>query len=317
MKRIPILLAATLVAAASCQSTWLMYDTTQTDHLYFQEYRQTHTASFALIPDDEITVSTTVYLMGVPSDQDREFEIEYLEVPEGETFSTGGVTYPVVTGRPGIDYYVKQCILPAGATSTSLDVVLQRTPRMLENVMVRVGIRLVDNANFLAVAADSSRVSAIMGPDFYIYVNDGEPSCPSWWCDSKQVLGWNFGLGNFYPDKYRRLLAYFHEAETTNPTFYNWAVAAYGYYLDTPNLAYYGGSKTDPADQLTDMMNTFWRKRYSSAWARYVFIPLYEYYKDYYQNHPDDPHFERMGVVNQNDRVGWADPMDSGYGFFN
>ena len=64
-------------------------------------------------------------------------------------------------------------------------------------------------------------------------------------------------------------------------------------------------------------MNTFWRKRYASAWARYVFIPLYEYYAAWYAAHPDDPDVEPVGTVNQNARIGWSSPTDPYYGFFN
>lgn len=313
------LLPATLLVTG-CQGTWVMYDTDQMDHIYFSEAKQTHIASFALVPEDEISLATTVYLMGQPAPYDRECKYQLLEADEGETLETGGVEYAVKTARPGLDYEVGAVIIPAGETSCQVTITLKRTPEMLtEGQLLKVGLKLVDNENFLTCAPDSSKTTAILTPYFYAYVSDGEPSCPSWWRNtSGGVLGWHFNLGNFYPDKYRRLLQYFHETEATNPSFFQWASSAYGYYLDSPDLAYYSGTSTgSDEDKKVDMMNTFWRKRYSSAWAKYVFMPLYNYYKEKYDQNPDDPSWERMGAVNQNARQGWADPYDSSYGFFN
>lgn len=315
------LIPAALTLTA-CHGTWVMYNPAQPDHVYFSEAKQTHIASFALIPEDEIVLTAQVFLMGMPVDYDRECKYVLLPAEEGETLETGGVEYAVKTARPGMDYDVDAVIIPAGKTEGTLRITLKRTPEMLaENQLLKVGIRLCENEHFLAAAPDSSKTSAILTPYFYAYVSDGEPACPSWWRNnSNGVLGWHFNLGKFYPDKYRRLLQLLHDTEATSPGFFQWATAAYGYYLDTPNLDYYSVSSTSPAsdeDRKADMMNTFWRKRYSSAWARYVFMPLYEYYKAKYEANPDDPEWERMGTVNQNARQGWADPYDSSYGFFN
>jgi len=307
---------------AGCQGTWVMYDTTQPNHIYFMEAKQTHMVSFSLIPEDELVLSASVFLMGMPADHDRECKIQFLTAAEGEILETGGIQYAVQTARPGIDYQADAVIIPAGQTSGTLRLTIRRTPEMLaDHQLLKVGIRLSDNENFLAVAPDSSKTSAILTPYFYAYVSDGEPACPSWWRNtSNGVLGWHFNLGQFYPGKYRRMLQLFHDTETSNPGFFQWASAAYGYNLDEPNLAYYAVTSTSPAsdeDRKTDMMNTFWRKRYASAWARYVFMPLYNYYKEKYEKNPTDPEWERMGTVNQNTRQGWADPYDSSFGFFN
>mgnify|MGYP000785138500 FL=1 len=56
-----------------------------------------------------------------------------------------------------------------------------------------------------------------------------------------------------------------------------------------------------------------------AAWATYVFCPLYEYYEQYYKDHPDDPNLEVMGSdnVNINAFKGWGDPRSGRYGFLN
>ena len=302
-----------LVLLPSCKGTWLMYDTEQKDHLYFQEAKQVHTTSFALIPEDEIVFSTTVYLMGVPSDEDRTYSVAYVPVEKGDTISTGNITYPIVDAVQGEDFTLGSLILPAGETKTTLDIHIHRTAKMLDSCFVRIGLKIAETDDFVPCAADSTRKLAIMSPDFYVYVNDGEPACPTWWRASNGPLGWHWDFGKFYPAKYRLFLKYFHETEETNPVFFNYCVDAYGYYLDDPNPAYVTSGTT------ATLMNTFWRKAYSSAWAKYVFVPLYNYYKEYYEAHPDDPNAEPMGpgTVNQGAMSGWSDPMDPVYGFFN
>ena len=63
-KTIPILAALALLS--SCKGTWLMYDTEQTPVVYFMENLQTHSYSFSLIPENDITVSQEVFTMGEP-----------------------------------------------------------------------------------------------------------------------------------------------------------------------------------------------------------------------------------------------------------
>lgn len=285
-----------------------MYDTSQMDHVYFQESAQIHTASFALIPENEIQVSTTVFLMGQISDRDRTFTIEAVGVPEGDTIRVGSVTYPVVAGKMGTDFTVGDLVLPAGKVSAPLNITLHRRPQMKDSCYVRVGIRLTENNEFLPAATDSSKAQAVVSPYYYVYVTDGDPACPMWWRDGKKAPGWHYNLGNYYPDKFRKLLDIYHAAQETSPVFFAYCVEHYGYNLDA-----------EPDKQWNNEMNVFWRQQYASAWAKYVFIPFYEYYKAWYEAHPDDPHFEQMGTehVNLKAQVGWADPMDGTYGFFN
>ena len=229
MKRLIYPFISVLLLLTSCNGTWIMYDTDQKDHIYFQDRQQVLIKSFALLTDDEIGVEAPVYIMGTVSDQDRRFKLESVPSDEGDTIAFGGVTYPVVSAREGVDFEVGDCVLPAGATSTKVSVKLKRQPEMKEGAYVRVLLRLVPFENFEPLPADSSSSQSIRTPDFQVYVNDGDPACPSWWKpDTKSEPGWDYDLGNFYPDKFRKLLDLFHKTSETNPVFYEYCVAHYG-----------------------------------------------------------------------------------------
>ena len=300
MRKILLTMAAAM-ALVSCKDTWLMYDTTQKDHIYFQEASQVHTASFALVAEDTMTVSTTVWLMGKVTDTDRRFSVSCIDSCE-DKITVGYNDYPVSVATPGTDFTLGELVIPAGETSGRLDITLNRTKAMLDRY-VKIGIRLSENENFAPFEADSAKTLAVLSPEFDIYVTDGEPACPSWWKYNNQStypLGWTVYLGNFYPAKFRRMLEYFRATEETAPTFYEYIVDVYGVNLE-------------------DAPVNFMRTTYASQWAKYVFIPLYNYYVEWYDSHPDDPDYEKMGEanVNINRHIGWADPMSGTYGFLN
>ncbi len=310
MKEIERFLLVTVCALSlmSCRDTWLMYDTDQTPVVYFEENMQTHSASFAMIPDDDIYVTTTVKVMGLPSDVDRHYEIEYIEAGENEMFVAGGLSYPVRTARPGTDFSLGDLVVPAGEVTAPLTIAIHRQPEMSEGCYMLIGLRLVGNGEFTPCKADST-ASPILTPEYRCYVTDGEPSCPIWWrANASSALGWHFNWGNFYPQKFRKLLEFYHATEVTCPSFFNYCVEHYGYYLDA-----------DPDKELNNNMNTFWRQAYMASWAKYVAMPLYDYYKEWYAAHPDDPNFENMGdsFVNITRQEGWGDPLSGTYGFLN
>lgn len=297
-----LMTAALLPALASCKGTWLMYDTDQTPIIYFEEGVQVHTYSFSLIPEDDIQVSQTVFVMGRPVEYDREFKIEYIPAADGQTLKAGTTELPVVTARPGVDFDLGPLVIPAGAVEAEVTMTLHRQPEMTDTFAM-VKFRLVENENFVPCTPDSTATQKIFTPEFEYYVSDGEPTCPSWWKNSsKDAPGWDYNWGNFYPQKYRLLLKYLHDTEETCPSFYDYVVRNYGENLDG-----------------ADIPLKFWRKAYMSAWAKFVAYPLYTYYKEYYEQHPDDPYWELIGTeyVNINAQLGWGDPMYGTYGFFN
>lgn len=284
-----------------------MYDTGQKDHIYFQDRIQTIMKSFALLSTDVIDVAANVYVMGNVSDVDRPFKVESVDTPAGTVLTFGGVEYPVISAREGVDFEVEDCVIPAGEVSTTINVRLKRQPEMKGGSYVRVHLRLVPYGNFEPLPADTINTT-VMSPEFQLYVNDGDPACPTWWRPaSSKPAGWDYDLGNFYPSKFRKLLEFYHKTAETNPTFYEYCVAHYGENLDAePN-----------ADNFK--MTRFWRQTYMAAWASEVFCPLFEYYEQYYKDHPDDPNFEPMGTesVNINALIGWGDPRSGRYGFLN
>lgn len=307
MKRLIYSLIAFLPFLASCDGTWVMYVTGQKDHIYFQDRIQTIMKSFALLSTDEIDVAANVYVMGNVSDVDRPFKVESVDTPAGTVLTFGGVEYPVISAREGVDFEVEDCVIPAGEVSTTINVRLKRQPEMKGGSYVRVHLRLVPYGNFEPLPADTINTT-VMSPEFQLYVNDGDPACPTWWRPaSSKPAGWDYDLGNFYPSKFRKLLEFYHKTAETNPTFYEYCVAHYGENLDAePN-----------ADNFK--MTRFWRQTYMAAWASEVFCPLFEYYEQYYKDHPDDPNFEPMGTesVNINALIGWGDPRSGRYGFLN
>lgn len=307
MKRLIYSLIAFLPFLASCDGTWVMYDTGQKDHIYFHDRIQTIMKSFALLSTDEIDVAANVYVMGNVSDVDRPFKVESVDTPAGTVLTFGGVEYPVISAREGVDFEVEDCVIPAGEVSTTINVRLKRQPEMKGGSYVRVHLRLVPYGNFEPLPADTINTT-VMSPEFQLYVNDGDPACPTWWRPaSSKPAGWDYDLGNFYPSKFRKLLEFYHKTAETNPTFYEYCVAHYGENLDAePN-----------ADNFK--MTRFWRQTYMAAWASEVFCPLFEYYEQYYKDHPDDPNFEPMGTesVNINALIGWGDPRSGRYGFLN
>lgn len=308
MKNRLLYIMAALAFFTSCKDTWLMYDTSQKDHITFTEASKINTASFALLSENDIRVKATVFLMGQPASRDRKFVLETVGAAEKDSIKIGKIKYPVISARPGIDYSIGDLVLPAGEVKADFDIVLHRQPEMLGDHYVRVGLKLVENNEFKPLATDSTKKDAIISPYYYIYVTDGEPACPFWWKNGNAPAGWHYDLGNYYPGKFRRMLSYMHATKETNPVFYEYCVTHCGYYLDA-----------EPDKELNNNMNVFWRQAFSSAWAKYVFIPMYNYYKQYYEEHPDDPNYEKMGTehVNIKASLGWGDPLYGKYGFFN
>ncbi|MCR5519345.1 MAG: DUF4843 domain-containing protein [Bacteroidales bacterium] len=304
MKGKIILSLVCALCLAGCKGTWLMYDSDQTPLLYFLGANAVHTESFSLMVEDEIHLVDSVRVLGGPAKEDRPYEIEILHVAPGETFSAGNETRPLVSGQEGEDFVLGDLVIPAGKVAAPLSITLKRSAKMQDNT-VCVYFRIKENAQFRPCAPDSldssGRVRAnIFTPYYRVYVSDGEPSCPSWWKWNGDAypLGWHPYLGIYYPDKYRRMLQYLKESEEKSPIFYATYTGNWGEHLENAPLM-------------------FWNKCFTSAWARFVAVPLYDYYWEYYQQHPDDPHKEEMTYANIPACVGWGNPSEGTYGILN
>ena len=293
-----------LMSLASCKGTWVMYDMDQKSRIFFKDQIRDHTFSFAMVAsDEEVEISTTVYLMGKPMEQDQTFILKSVPCKEGETIKVGDSDFKVFSATEGTDFELGALVFPAGATEAEVKIKLHRNAQMLQNEYAKIHLQLVPDEVFDVQPYDDYRKTEIISPEFIFYVTDGEPTCPAWWVEAKtKPVGWNYNLGNFYPEKYRRFMSLFNATKESCPIFYDAIVEMYGEKLDSPEINL-----------------SFWRTNYPNVWAKYIFAPLYDYYLEYYKQHPDDPHFEEMGnnSVNLKGRTGWASPIEGQYGFLN
>lgn len=263
------------VLSVACKDTYILYDTNQKGHLYFETFGNP-AISFSLVEDTELTYNVPFRLMGMPYDTDKEFLVSFIEAEEGETIEVGSEKVPVISAIRGTDFETSNFVLPAGQVSGNITVTISRQEKMKSNYL-SIWMRIEENEDFMPLAADSSDQTKILTPEFRLFVNDGDPVCPSWWAASADYFGWQMYSGKFHPEKYRKFLELFWETEQTNPVFYQTCVDMYGRNLDKEGI---------------DM--AFFVKTNATAWATYVLIPLYEYYKAYYAEHPDDPNVEVM-----------------------
>lgn len=91
---------ALILTLAGCKDTWLMYDTSQKDHLYFEVTSALPQVSFSLIEDQQIEYNVAVKMMGMPVDYDRTFSIEYIGADPDETITVGTEKIPVSRHGP-------------------------------------------------------------------------------------------------------------------------------------------------------------------------------------------------------------------------
>ncbi|MCD8034003.1 MAG: DUF4843 domain-containing protein [Alistipes sp.] len=284
--------AAFILTIVSCKDTWLMYDPSQKDHLYFEITSLTPLVSFSLTTDQEIQYQAKVLMMGMPVDYDRTFTVSFPEIGDDEKVTVGTETMPVVKARPDTDYEIGSLTLPAGEVECSIPLTIHRQ-EVMKDKYVCIRFRITEDEEFLPLPADSSNLKKIKSPLFNLYINDGEPACPDWWdatAGSTHLFGWTLYLGRFYPEKFRRMLDLYHNLEEKNPIFYQTCVDRYGENLDKEGIT-----------------KNFFVSENPSAWASYILSPMYEYYKVYYAEHPDDPNVETMGSGTSGNY--WRDPI--------
>ena len=123
------ILAGTVAAFASCSDTWLMYDTSQKDKLYFKyenypsldQYLSTD-FSFALLDESvkEVKKTVTVTLLGMPADRDRTFEVRAIH-DTTSNYTTGGVQRELIDAVENEDYTIDRLIVPAGSVEGQIE----------------------------------------------------------------------------------------------------------------------------------------------------------------------------------------------------
>ena len=269
MKRLILLLPVLLIAG--CKGTWLMYDTTQTDRLYFTVEGEFNVVSFSLLTETSVDYEAAVTVLGTPKDHERKATLKVLEQAPG-TVQVGSETLTVQTAVQGVDYTLGELVIPAGSTTGKLSLKLLRNPGMVD-VYKKIDIRIEPSDEFLPMDSDSTSMKAIITPELVLYVTDGEPSCPEWWKTEAggQDYQWGAYYGTFKPAKFRKMLEYYHTIPQKNAPLYEELLVKYGYNIDNPGLE-----------------RNFMSKQDQSVWATYVLIPLHDYYVAYYATHPEE-----------------------------
>lgn len=291
MNRYLGLMAAALLLSA-CNGTWLKYDTSAPDRLYFKVGGVTNVHSFALIAEDEIEVSYPVQILGTPKNEDRVLPVKVLsELNDGETIQVGSEDVAVWNAREGVDFEVDEVVLPAGKVATSINFRLKRTSS-LNGVYRKITVSFEENGQFLRMDADSSNLKQIITPKLTFYMTDGEPACPEWWKTASGGVDYEWGMyyGTYFPAKFRKLLEFYHGIKDINPLLYDELLVKYGENIDKEGLP-----------------RNFMSTQDQSIWATYVLIPLHAYYQEYYKEHPENAE----GFANTGDLTNrtWGDPM--------
>lgn len=289
---IVLLLAAGL---AACNDTWLEYDTSQKDRLYFKyeelkeldQYLSTD-VSFALKDESvsEQPISIPVTLIGMVADHDRAFAVKAIH-DTTSYYTSGGVHRELVDAVEGEDYTLGRLVIPAGAVAGEIPVTVKRTDKIRTKTASLV-LQIEENELFEGVPRNVYR----------ILISDGEPACPPWWY-STSTLQWYQYLGIFTTDKYRRLLDFYHGIADTNPALYKKMVEQFGEQIDKE---YYTTTSGTQAALSTGFMVRS-NNPQKLAWVRYVLCPMFDYYSTHY---PDAEVYTDKSV--NTTTLGWRNP---------
>ena len=279
----------------SCSDTWLMYDTSQKDKLYFSDGAQSldrylsTEAPFALLDESvtELRQTLSVKLLGSVADHDRTFKVQAIH-DTTTNYTTGGVARELFDAVEGEDYTIDELIVPAGSVEGRIEITVKRTEKIKDKTASLV-LQIAESDWFQGVPRNVHR----------ILISDGIAACPNWWYyDAKHQ--WYEYLGEFREDKYRKLLELYHAIKDSNPTLYAEMVACFGKNIDKGTYTSQTGEEL-PMTFATFMLRG--KHPYKMAWLRYVLCPLYDYYST---NFPDLERYT-TGTVSVS-AGGWRDP---------
>lgn len=280
----------------SCSDTWLKYDTSQKNKLYFSDGAQSldrylsTEAPFALLDESvkEIRQTIPVKLLGMIADHDRTFEVQAIH-DTTTNYTTGGVARELYDAVEGEDYTIDELIVPAGAVEGRIEVTVKRTEKLKDKTASLV-LQIAESDEFQGVPRNVHR----------ILISDGIAACPNWWYHTATIQWYQY-LGEFREEKYRKLLDLYHGIEELNPTLYAEMVKEFGENIDNETYT----TKTGGTDKMTTGFFVRSNNPYKMAWLRYILGPLYEYYKT---NYPD---LETYGTYNSGTGTGWRDPANA------
>lgn len=280
----------------SCSDTWLMYDTSQKDKLYFSDGSQnldrylSTEAPFALLDESvtELRQTIPVKLLGQVADHDRSFGVRAIH-DTTTNYTTGGVARELYDAVEGEDYTIDEVIVPAGEVEGRIEVTVKRTAKIADKTASLV-LQILENDEFQGVPRNVHR----------ILISDGIAACPNWWYHTATIQWYQY-LGEFREEKYRKMLELYHGIEALNPTLYAEMVEQFGENIDNETYT----TKTGGTAEMTTGFFVRSNNPYKMAWLRYVIGPLYEYYKT---NYPD---LETYGSYNSGTGTGWRDPANA------
>ena len=202
----------------ACSNDAVYYDANQKRSIYFTWDRYNSASkvtsdtvffSFALYNETEYEYKIPVKAIGMPLDEDREYEVE--------------VVADSSTAIQDKHFKFGKLVVPKNEVDGVLSLVLERTDDIM-NSPVYLYLRFKENNNFKPIADNYYRLSIV----------DGALPAPQWWMP-------NF-LGVYEKNNdrlYRKLLEYFWQLEDIKPIFYAEAVEEYGLYLERAPATFY------------------------------------------------------------------------------
>lgn len=232
--------AAALLMAACTEEDYLLYDTSQTDHVSFnylnssEEEDSVVSYSFDYDIADTHTIEIPVMLMGMPSDHDRAIELE----PVAD--STDMVA--------GTHYTVERSVLKAQCIVDTIRIKLYRNnDATIQEREFTLQLAIKDNGELAPIGQTT----------FTIHYSDIRPTeRPSWWDTWAALPEYSFENAQLF-------FKYFHElAPKANKEIYDEMVEAYGEYFSD------AVSEKGPFAM------------YDSFLYKYVLIPLYNDYPE-------------------------------------
>lgn len=232
--------AAALLMASCAEEDYLLYDTSQTDHVSFnylnssEEEDSVISYSFDYDIADTHTVEIPVVLMGMPSDDDRVIELE----PVAD--STDMVE--------GTHYTIESSVLKAHCIEDTIRIkLLRNNDTAIQEREFTLQLAIKDNGQLAPIGQTT----------FTIHYSDIRPDGrPDWWDTWAALPEYSFENAQLF-------FKYFHElAPKANKEIYDEMIEAYGeYFADAQSI-----------------QGPF--AMYDSFLYKYVMIPLYNDYPD-------------------------------------
>ena len=239
LKHISLLFLA--IGFYSCNENTFTVDTNFKTGIYFSEDSIKYSFGVTPLTVQEHTVNVPVKIMGSPSNQNRLFKIEIIDVGEA------------VEGK----HFQIQESISVLADSINAVVPIKILRQELGTSDFRLRFRLVENDHFVPV--NEKYKNAVL----YFNNNVDRPNWRDWrgqlvWPSSqlgaaKAGLGWN-------PVVYIKFIELFRQMKDLAPDKYNAIVAVHG-----EDLA---------------VINQSWPYDFNQSLTKYVLIPLYQYYME-------------------------------------